>query len=305
MIDLKKVHYLKPLNESRLYFVYWLLGNFCTYSCSYCPSRFNDGSVPYVPLDVVYRTLDRLPKGNIMFGGGEPSYHPQFEDILHHTGVGHKYSILSNGSRPIQFWERVTPQLFTVILTHHIEFVRRERFMDLARLVYLEHRKNGHVNLTMLPSQWNECVSAFDALVAAGIKVLPKPLLEDFGVTAEKLLTEYTQEQLTWIQDRNVEQANNIGLYDEHHNLISATNPNALLSAKQTDFYGWNCSVAKSFTLINFTGDVYNSQCGQRKHLGNIYGSWQPDADDMQCTQHYCWCHTDIIAEKGRATYAA
>lgn len=305
MIDLKKVYYLKPLNKSKPFFVYWLLGNFCTYSCSYCPSRFNNGSVPYIPLDVIHRTLDGLPKSNIMFGGGEPSYHPDFESIIAHTSREHKYSILSNGSRPIQFWERVAPKLFTVVLTYHIEFARHGRFMDLAKLVYLEHKKQGHVNLTMLPSRWSECVAAFDALTDAGIKVLPKPLLEDFGVNAEQLISDYTPDQLSWIQDRNVEQANNIGLYDIDNNLISVTNPNILLSAKQTDFHGWECSVGKSFMLISFTGDVYNSQCGQRKSLGNIYGSWQQDTSDMLCTQHYCWCHTDIIAEKKRANYAA
>ena len=67
--------------KRKMWFAYWSLGNTCTYSCSYCPEEFHSGSQPYQFTNAIQNTLKRMPPTFVMFTGGEPTYHPDFEKI--------------------------------------------------------------------------------------------------------------------------------------------------------------------------------------------------------------------------------
>src|SRR6185436_15194256 len=40
--------------------VEWMLGNRCTFACSYCPSELHDGSLPWISADVILPFLDQV-----------------------------------------------------------------------------------------------------------------------------------------------------------------------------------------------------------------------------------------------------
>lgn len=292
------VYEIKELNDNSL-FVFWLLGNQCTYACSYCPSLFHDGSMKYQPLEIVQKTLRELPKAHVMFSGGEATFHPHFEQIVLEKPNHIMLSVLSNASRPIAFWERIVSKLHMVILTYHAEFAKLDRFLETAKLVYSENKNKGRVNLTMIPERWEECVRVYYTLKENNIPVSPKPLVENFGFNASNTIKSYTVNQLAWISKENNESSyKNIGFYDKKGNLLHKTDPAEMISAKQTNFNGWTCYTNTKVLYIDFNGNVADTACQQRKIIGSIYTKYYISEEPMLCKQNFCWCHADIAPKK-------
>jgi organic radical activating enzyme len=281
--------------------VYWELGNFCTYKCSYCSSGFNDGTAPYHKTETVQATLNRLPNTLVLFSGGEPTFHPDFEKIVNESPSHTKIGMVSNASRPFAFWERIIDKMHFAILTYHPEYANIDRFFKVAEFVFKTHIKSGRVNVIMLPVQWDECVSVYNRLVEAGIPVIAKQVLSSFGPGCEGSIPTYTQEQLDWLSSAafpatisNVR----VNVYDKNHKVIYLTTANELLSNGQTNFNGWKCHVPERYLLITNRGSVFNTTCDQKKLVGNIYDGFTFPNEPMICEQNICWCFSDIAGRK-------
>lgn len=283
------------------YFVLWILGNQCTYSCSYCPEHFHSGSIKYQPTELIQKVLNELPKSHVMFTGGEATYHPDFEKIVLEKPDHISISVISNASRPIVFWERIAPHLKSVTLTFHAEFAKLDRFLETCVLIYNQNNKPGRINLTMIPEKWDECINAFDVLTSAGIRVTAKPLVENFGFQADKVLSTYTKEQLQWISNSNKGISfKNIAVTDKDDVVLYKTNPSELISTKQTNFNGWQCFTNTQTLYIDGDGTVFDTACKQRNNKGNIYSTYDLNSSPMICEQNFCWCHADILPKKVR-----
>lgn len=277
------------------YFVFWVLGNRCTYACSYCPTHFHDGSFAYHETESVIRTLKSLPPANVMFSGGEPTYHPDFEYILDnrpsHVGI----SVISNASRPLAFWERIIPKINFVILTYHVEFANLDRFIGIAKAC---GRKLDRINLTMLAARWEECVSIYERLKLEGLPVVPKTLVKEFGAFATTT-EDYAAEQRQWLSV-NKEQEKSISLimFDRNGKDVGRSTPSELLANKNTDFRGWICDVPMQSLYIDYTKKVFDSSCKQRRFLGTIDEGFDIPTTPVQCYTSFCWCHSDLMATK-------
>ena len=299
MIDISNnnIAYLRE-KKGEEFHVYWSLGNQCTYKCSYCPSIFHDGSVPYQPIDVIQRTLQKLPSSHVMFTGGEPTFHPDFEKIILEKPDHIKLSVISNASRPIAFWERIVDKMHVVILTYHAEFSNLDRFYKTAELVFLKSKRIGLINLTMIPTHWDHCLMAYKLFRDNNIEVTVKPLLEDFGIASTKVLSTYTEQQLQWINNHTDDSYKNIIFYDKQNNALFESNQSQLIANKQTNFNGWKCYTPKYYLYISWNGDVYDTACKQRKLVGNIYTDFTPSSEPIICEQNFCWCFSDIRTSK-------
>jgi MoaA/NifB/PqqE/SkfB family radical SAM enzyme len=285
------------------FYVYWSLGNTCTYHCSYCPSRFHDGSVDYQPLEVVERAINKLSnlpmETHIKFTGGEATYHPDFEKIISESPDNIKFSVLSNGSRPLPFWERTVDKLFTITLTYHAEFANLDRFMTIAKLIYTDKKKPGLINLTMNPEKWDECVNVYNVMKENNLPVNIKPLLENFGSKTQRMLTSYTQDHITWIKEKtNTSTYKPIGIYNKDGVKINSTSPSELLALNKTNFSGWTCYNPTKCLDIDWHGNVYDSSCAQRRKAGSIYTDFVIATEPVLCVSQYCWCHSDIETKK-------
>jgi organic radical activating enzyme len=282
------------------FFVLWNLGNQCTYKCSYCPETFHSGSIPFQSTENIQNFLKKLPKSHVMFTGGEATFHTDFEKIVLEKPEHLQLSVISNASRPIAFWERIGPKLKSVILTYHTEFAQFERFLATAELVYNTYNRPGQINLTMIPEKWDQCVNTYKKLLEAKLCVIPKPLLEDFGLEATKVSTKYTQEQLEWITSNNkIKTYKNIQILDKNSNVLYKTNPSELLSSMQTNFNNWLCYTNTQTMYIGMRGEIYMATCGQRIHIGSIHDdSYIIPTEPFVCKQNFCWCHSDILPRK-------
>lgn len=282
------------------FFVLWNLGNQCTYKCSYCPEKFHSGSEPFHSIESVQKFFSELPKSHVMFTGGEATFHNDFEKIVLEKPDHIDISVISNASRPIAFWERISHKLKTVILTYHSEYAQYDRFLATAELIYKTNKRTGRINLTMIPEKWDQCVEVYEKLTAAKLTVIPKPLLEDFGVTATKTLETYTPEQLEWISMKNSSGGfKSMKLLDKNGKLLGHTNQTELLSLKQTNFNNWLCYTNTRSMYVLPNGNVFMATCGQRIKLGTIYnGISKIPTEPFVCKQNFCWCVSDIGPRK-------
>lgn len=274
--------------------VIWSLGNFCPYKCTYCNPYFNDGRDPYHSLEHINLTLAKIPNNSkVIFSGGEPTYHPDFEEILDNKPDTFSYGVISNGARPKSFWERVYKRMNPIILTFHSEFATLDRFVETA----LVCKPSMHrINLTMIPWMWDESVIAYETFIKAGLPVSPKPLVKDFGYTSSSLLSEYTPDQVAWIRDKNGESGglNYVKLYDSSGKLIKHTNPSAMLSSGETNFRGWECHTPTKTLYITTEGGIYDTSCKQRRLLGTVSTGFELPTAPVICQQDFCWSHSDI-----------
>jgi len=306
MINLNSpdVAYMKSLSKEEFH-VYWSISSICSYACRYCPSEFHDGKYKYHSLDVVQRTFKKLPTANVMFGGGEPTFHPEFEKLVLEKPDHISISLLTNASRPIAFWERIVDKLDIVITTFHSEYANTDRFLNTMDLIYLKSGRRGQVHLAMDPKNWNICVGMYRKLKEKGIKVTVKPILTSImnlsnpGEPDQKIVDDYTEEQLDWMANLpDNDEFRTIGLYDKHGKLITKTTQSEIVSSKQNSFTGWKCYTPVMYLYIHWDGEVYDTACRQRKRLGNIHEDFTLSGEPITCHQNFCWCYGDIRTTK-------
>lgn len=279
--------------------VVWSLGNFCPYRCSYCPDYFHNGKFAYHSYDDVISTFNQLPeKTRIVFSGGEPTYHPDIERILDSKRESHAVGFISNAARPLAFWERILPKVHSLIFTFHTEFADLDRFIGTALAC---RSKLEHINLTMIPGQWDKCKDAYERFLKEGLPVSPKPLMEDFGFRSTAVMQGYTEEQLSWIKKTNeLKSPRYILLKDKDGNNIGRTNPSELLAGKMNNFNGWLCNTPVDRLYIQFTGEIFSTSCKQKKLLGNIRDGFELVTEPITCEQNFCWSHSDMSTFKSK-----
>ena len=199
-----------------LFCVSWLLGRYCNYSCSYCWPYASSKNKDHRPLPLVTSTIDEIKRQarergfnsfHFSFSGGEPTYHPNYLEILEHYSRDSdncNYQTLhmtSNCSRPFAWFEeyaKVTSKLHRVSITasFHKEFTKREIFKN--KLVFLQERDiQITINMVLPPPKFEELWD--DALFfhEHGVNVTLKPQSDP---TASFVVDGYTASQLDRMQ---------------------------------------------------------------------------------------------------------
>jgi len=307
--NLQRVDHDNP-EHAKWLLVDWTLGTVCNYQCSYCPAELHDGRNPFPPASFVLDfagTLSRHYETHgrgvfIQFTGGEVSLYAQLPGILADLKQkGIRSSIISNGSRGVAFWSRLSELLNAVILTHHIEFANWDRFLPIVSL--LSERIRTHVQITMLPARFDECMERAlkirEKCPRATIGL--KPLRVGFG----RELFDYTTQQLAILQKpplpvaRDPIQGGVRGLMriknGDHHEILSA---GQILARGLNRWAGWSCGAGLEILAVSASGEVYRGLCREGGSLGNIKTSVTLPNENVICTRPKCNCLTDIMATK-------
>ena len=279
--------------------VYWILGNTCTYKCSYCIPKFYAGNAPYHDTQVVQDTLKKLPPCNVLFGGGEPTYHPDIEKIILEKPDHININLLSNGARPIAFWERIAPIIHVVFLTYHLEYASLEKFIAIANLIYNVHKKLGKVSIIMIPERWDECIAVYNALVAAGLSVTAKAIMDDWKSSNKA----YTPEQISWISESVYPKDKWIRIYNNNNEIIYRSDPAELISKNMNRYTGWTCYVPRYYARIDEKGNVMNTCCAQGTYMGNIFREFTISKDPVICKLPLCTTYCDVEGIKSSPSF--
>ena len=299
---------------AQLTLVDWTLGNACNYACSYCPPRLHDGSAAWPDPARVLTFCDRLiahyaSLGRellFQFSGGEPTVYPHFLDLirhLHHRAC--KVGVISNASRTLRWWHEALPHLDQAVLTHHIEFVDLEHFIQVTRCLASSIRT--HVNVTMHPQRFDECLANAQRIAAAcaDITLTLKPLLVDFGSAPYA----YNDEQRDTIRTtifsirRTRALAESRGLmqitYDDGRmEMRKAAN---LIVTGQNQFKGWECQAGVELLAVDFSGNIFRAVCRQGGRIGHIDDERLVlPTESVICTRDTCHCATDLMTSRQR-----
>jgi hypothetical protein len=305
-------------------FIDWTLGNICNYACSYCPKHLHDGSVRWPSPDEVLNFSQRAiehygslgKKTFFAFSGGEPTAYKGMLTVLQRLKqLGALTSVISNGSREIEWWDRAIPHLDSVTLTYHHEFSEFEHFSTLTNRL-LEAGLRTHINVTMLLDRFEQCAANASALAAQcpGASVALKPL-QHFGsnplpdINDEKMMYSYTAEQKKVMAAFRPSPAkphpvrgNMRWLYDDGSS--QALGPRDLLLRGENRWHQWNCNAGVESIAIKADGKVYRAVCRQGGLLGSIFDpSISLPRSAIQCGMEICPNLNDFRITKWREDF--
>jgi organic radical activating enzyme len=297
---------------ARVTLVDWTLGNCCNYACSYCPAGLHDGSIAWPALMEVRRFVERV-SGHyrrmgrevlFQFTGGEPTVYPRFLELLACVkGCGCRAGVISNGSRTLRWWGEARALLDQVVLTHHVEFVELEHFIAVARCVAGAVRT--HVNVTMHPGRFDQCVAAAERIAAecADVTLTLKPLLVGFGAE----MYPYTAGQREVIERRRFEIRRTRAI-EETRGLMRMTyddgaselvKPAQLIVRGLNRFKGWSCEAGMELLAIDARGRVFRGLCREGGMVGRISDEEIAlPRGAVTCTLERCHCATDLMTTR-------
>ena len=108
--------------------ILWDLGRKCNYDCSYCwPSvhnRTDDHKDYELLVNTTNKLIDQWANNSIRwnFGGGEPTLHPKFLDLLKHLKSRNQWTMVtSNGTRDHKYWAEAATYLNSINLSAHFD----------------------------------------------------------------------------------------------------------------------------------------------------------------------------------------
>ena len=304
-------------DHARVVLVDWMLGNGCSYACSYCPKALHDGSSGWQRVEDVldfYHQLDRhyvQARGKkvwLQFTGGEPTMHPQIVPLLEAAARhGFAVSLISNASRTLRFWQKIAPLLDSMILTYHNEFADLDHFLAVGRM--LADRMPVHLNVTMRPGQFERTLDEARALRVAmpSASITLKPLRVDF----EDQLFDYTPDQLRQMaegipptgapQGTMPRGTMTVQLPDGQRQRVRA---NEFVLRHENRWTGYRCNAGLESLRIKASGSVTRAVCAVGGQIGQLGAAVALPVAPVICTAEVCACTADILITKARTAAA-
>ena len=125
------------------YQILWDISRRCNFSCSYCWPSVHNNTDPHHDWDVIQKTLYKAINEwahskpiRWNFGGGEPTLHPKFLEILQILKDNNQWTMVTtNGSLKPAFWHKAKKLLNSVNFSCHFESVYEQQFIENIKIV--------------------------------------------------------------------------------------------------------------------------------------------------------------------------
>ena len=137
------------------YQVLWDISRRCNYDCAYCWPSVHNNKEEFPSYDVIIRaidmTIDHWSNGSPIrwnFGGGEPTMHPQFIDILKHLQNRNQWVLVTtNGSRSTKFWKEAVQYVNSINMSAHFASMdlykgNEDRFIENCKIM-MQHQDSN------------------------------------------------------------------------------------------------------------------------------------------------------------------
>ena len=265
----------------------WMLHDYCTSECTYCPTRFRGGELPRGILEyteVTKKIIDHYDalgrKIDWTFGGGEPLDMFDFPMMLKLCKEqGGTIDLTTNGGRLWLDWWAIEPHIDTLHLSYHYW-----QNPNLIRFIIQAFQKAGkHIDIMvpMRPNYFDEDLARALAVESEFNIVVSKCVLYKEAEQAIGMYA-YTEEQLRimrgeeLVQEYNHEQETTFG--ERHEERVNA-NPS---------YTGMLCNLGIEKLTISHTGWVRGSNCNSPL-FGNIWnGTLGLPTGPSQCVMMAC-----------------
>lgn len=293
-------------------FIYWYIGDKCNYRCSYCHPNYYNGKHGWHSAEVVVPFLNQFQYSGVLFSGGEPTFHPQLFDIFKNVNPSIAMGLISNGSRPWEYWEQLIKirPVINIVFSYHYAEVNEQEFFETAHALHQSDRCNFSITFLLPtnsdPVRWEKSVEFYNRLKSLGIRIQPKLRFEQSEFVAGRSVLgvqvdpNYSPAQLLWAQAENVDTKGTITVYNNNMDvLVENVDSQYLISRDITNFVGWKCFAPSTNLLIAPNGDVTTGLCAQRQHLGNIFEQVNLDTCSYDiCRTTNCTGWIDVLAKK-------
>ncbi len=294
--------------------VNWCLGNTCNYSCSYCPESLHNGSKDWIDLESIKSFVSQVQRHYgkkwryyFVFTGGEITLYRDFIPMLEHLHERNcKVGIISNGSRSLDFWQKIRPLLDHVCLSFHPESAKADHFFAVAKL--LSESVRVHLNFMMTPEHFYECYElAVKAKEMPNISIALQPLLVEFSNQMYRYTD--TQKKIFDEQDalivKHIKRTRTLESYRGRMAMVKKTGERTLrsahqfISARENRWDGWRCHIGLEQLVVNMDGKIYRGWCAEGGEIGHVADAKiKFPRKPVLCARDHCHCNFDITATK-------
>lgn len=308
---------LKISPKFRTMSINWALMNICNYSCRYCHSDLNSGSIKPPSYEVVLKFIEKIMASSnnhglipyFEFGGGEVTLFRMFGQFVEKIyGNGGRVNIVSNGSKNISWWQDNAKYLSGVSLSFHINDIKSEsHFIEVSKVLEGSATTRFHVNIMMVPERFDDCLAFANKLKQeVRCSIALQPLFEGFGHGGITKKYSYSFEQEQIMKDfRGRSELKTLppSMAELEVKYADGTTKNLstfdLIANDQTNFVGWDCYAGIDSLVITFSGDIYRSWCMQDGPIGSIYDeNIKLPTQPTKCRTKICQCGVDLSAKK-------
>ena len=292
----------KDSNKKDWFLVTWDLSDKCNYRCSYCPSFLHDGINGWPNYDKVINFVDHLsnlvPNKKICyrFSGGEPTYWKYFAELIKYIHEKNNYvSLLSNGSKDINYWKDIDQYIDGVILSYHPEYSTADQFIDISNVLTCPIA----VNLMLTPDNFNDTLLIADKLYNnSTMAIWPKLIHDKMGEITNKLY-KYSDSQKEIIKNWRYFRSIDSTKIHRGDLLLDGkdVNANNLILSGTNSFINWKCYAGVDQINVGLDGSVYRGDCMFGGKLGMLDNFTLP-IEPIVCGKKFCNCLSDIYIRK-------
>lgn len=289
----------------------WLMSSICNYSCSYCPAALHDGRVRYPDWDTVRSFVGRAREHyrdnalTFLLTGGEVTTYrklPALAKLLRELGCA--VAMLSNGSKPVAWWQEHAPLMDEVLLSYHHERAEDDHMLAVADAV--TRHAAAQFNVVVDPSN-------FDRTIRFGVRAMAESAaVVNFKIMFEdgwRRPTTYSAEQQAVLSNA-IRQA---GAHNTAHPLTvlkgdlvlrgpavadERVSPLEIIDRGLNTWDGWHCEVGVTTLFVRFD-EIWRAACRVGGVLGTIYDEHlQLPRNPVVCNRASCNCIAGIKSRK-------
>ena len=246
--------------------------------------------------------------------GGEPFVHPKILQILElfpKYGVD-EVSTITNGSLPLDKYQRALELIDNLIFSWHFEFLRVDHMKHVLNNL---NRKQVKVHLMYLPGKLEEIRGVVDWLQDNNVKYNVRRIrpmtnknrefnppyasgMKFEGIQWGGAEGYYSDAELEYLStfDKAGTAEMNCELFTRDESWLD--NVNTLTKNKWNTFKRWKCMAGIETLMIDNDGSVYRATCKQGGVLGNIETGFKLEQDPVICAKQWCNCAADLNTTK-------
>jgi MoaA/NifB/PqqE/SkfB family radical SAM enzyme len=291
------------------------LGNFCNYKCWYCWPSSHAGTHKWPEFDLITKNLCHLldhylantskKRFDFHLMGGEITHWPKFFEFIKFFKTRYDciFTLTTNASKSLEFWEEAVTYLDYVIISVHHQFCDPEHIKNVADLIY-KNKVIVNAMVLMDPFVWDKCMNIIETLKTSkyswSIKYL-EIIHETVNYTDEqkqvlsKLRARKTN--IFWFLIHNKSFRSAVKVKDTDNKWHKVKDSYIVLE-RLNNFMGWECTVGVNWIAIKHDGTV-SGICGnglfENNERYNIFSDdftekFNPIIKNTICNIEQCWC---------------
>lgn len=302
---MKKLIKIKPV-DTNLFRITYVLTTQCPYRCRYCLPELHTGKHRKINLNDLELFLKKFSDREIIFTltGGEPTTHPQFEEVSNLLRKLNIHSIVdTNGIRTPRWWKENGHLIDNWCISLHPSQLEE---LDIEKIKIASELSFTVVYVLIDPAYFEKSLDWYSQLSK----------LENIRLNAFRVYgVDYTDEQEkvlqslegTWTFTKEREEmlkkthswlngAGTLGFYnDGSSNYIDFAK---LIRDNEYSFTGWKCNAGNESIHISDDLTVKWANCGIIKYGNYLDINPEDLVNPVTCTFKTCDCGTDIRSSK-------